>query len=328
MPRKIEISHRTIIFTFVFVGFAWLIFQIREIIFLLFLSVIFMSAMNPAVDKLESKGFPRWLSITLLYLLVVSVISLIIASIIPALVEQTTNFISQLPTLAQLLRIADIDPGAITSQLTAISRIPGNLLRITAGIFSNLIFIFTLAMVTFYLLLERKNLKKYLRILFDNDGEKRAEEMIDKIEFQLGSWVRGQLILMTAIGLLSYSGLILLGIPYALPLAIIAGILEVVPSIGPVISAVPAVLAGFMISPYTALIVAILYFFVQQVENSFLVPQVMRRATGVNPLLSIISLMIGFELAGPAGAILAIPTLLIIRIVVTEIYSSNRFHKL
>ena len=225
-------------------------------------------------------------------------------------------------------KFVDIDPTALAGQLSNLSRLPANIVRFTAGLFSNIIFLFTLGVLTFYLLLERRNLNKYLTTLFDRDGEKRAEGFVDNLEQQLGGWVRGEVTLMAAVGLLSYVGLSLLGVPYALPLAIIAGVLEIIPSIGPIISAVPAIAAGLLIHPYTALAVAALYFVVQQLENTILVPKIMQRATGVNPLVSLLSLMIGFNLAGPAGAIIAIPTLLLLRIVVSEIAASKKFQDL
>ncbi len=329
MPRKVEISYRTILFTFAMVGAIWLVVQIKDVLFLLFLSIIFMSALNPLVDIMQSLKLPRWLAITIIYIATLGFISMTIASIIPPLVEQTSNLVSQLPTIISTVRLFDIDPSIITSQLATISRLPSNILRFTAGLFSNLVFVFTLAIVTFYLLMERRNLKKYLTIVFnDKNGEKRAEELVDKLEVQLGGWVRGQFILMTVVGILIYIGLILLGVPYSVPLAIIAGLLEVVPTLGPIVSGVPAVLAGFLISPYTALAVVALYFVVQQLENTILVPKIMQRATGVNPLVSLLSLMIGFKLGGPGGAVLAVPIVLIIKIAASELLSSNRFKDL
>ena len=123
---------------------------------------------------------------------------------------------------------------------------------------------------------------------------------------------------MFSVGLLTYIGLTILGVDIALPLAVLAGLLEIVPNIGPVISAIPAVLIAFPIHPILALSTAALYFLVQFLENHILVPNIMKRATGVSPLTSIIGLMIGFRLVGPIGAILAIPTIIVIRSLAKE----------
>ena len=324
MPRKIEISHRSVIFVFLLLGGFWFVYQTRQITFLLFIATILMSALNPAVDNLQRFRVPRWLAISILYLGVVGVVSTAVASVIPPLVEQTASLISQLPMLTRSMSFANIDASVITSQFSELSKIPANILKLTSTIFSNVISIFTLGILTFYLLMERKDLKKYLTILFGTDGEKRAEAFVDKVENQLGGWVRGETVLMTVVGLLSYIGLVLLGVPFALPLSIIAGLFEVVPTIGPIISAIPAIIAGLTISVPTAIAVAALYFVVQQIENSILVPKIMQRATGVNPLVSLLALMIGFNLAGPFGAMLSIPTLLIIKIIVSEYFESRK----
>ena len=128
---------------------------------------------------------------------------------------------------------------------------------------------------------------------------------------------------MSIIGVLIYIGLRLLGIPYALPLAIFAGILEAVPNIGPVISAIPGVVIALTISPVMGLAAAALYFLVQQLENSVVVPKVMQKATGVNPLITILSLAIGFQLAGPLGAILAVPIVIVVHVFATEFLFSK-----
>ncbi len=323
MNKKVEISHRTIIFVFVFIGALWFIFQVRSILFLLFISIILMSALNPAIDRLQRLKLPRWLGIVIIYALIVGIISTAVAGIVQPLIEQTSNLLSHLSSLSPSVKFVNLDASAITSQISQLGKIPANLVKFTAGVFSNVVFVLTLAVLTFYLLLERKNLDKYLVELFGEGQEKRAAGIIDQIENQLGNWVRGELILMSSIGLLAFIGLSILGIPYALPLAILAGILEVVPTFGPIISAVPGVLAGFLVSPLSALVVAFMYLGIQQAENTFLVPKIMQRATGVNPLISLISLMVGFNLGGPGGAILAIPVLLVAKIFISE-FSSHK----
>lgn len=328
MPRKIEISHRTIIFTVLFLLGLWFLYQIKQIILAVFVAVILMSALNPLVDRLERWRFPRWLGILLIYLLVFVGLGLTLAAIIPPFVDQTVSFVNRLSFYLRGLGAFGIDPNLITSQISQLGPLSTNLLKITVEFFSNLINIVFLVVVSFYLLLERKNLKRYLIVLFGESGEERAESFVDKIERELGGWIRGEAILMTIIGLITYIGLRILGIEYALPLAILAGILEVIPNIGPVISAVPAVLIGLTISPLMALAVAALYFLVQQLENIIIVPKVMEKAVGVNPLVVIISLAIGFKLAGVIGAILAVPVVLVLKIVSAEISASKRLQEL
>lgn len=328
MNRKIEISHRTIIFTVLFLLGLWGLYQIRQIILALFVSIILMSALNPAVDRLERWRVPRWLAILLLYILIFGSLGLIIAAVIPSLVDQTAAFINRLPSYIRLFGTFGLDPNLIATQISQLGSIPANILKITVTFFSNLVALFALAVITFYLLLERKNLDRYLLALFGEGGEKQAENFVNKVEKRLGGWVRGEVFLMTVIGAMTYFGLRLLGIDFALPLALLAGILEIVPNIGPVVSAIPAVLIGIGISPLTGLAVAALYFLVQQIENSIIVPKVMQKAVGLNPLVTILSLAIGFKLAGIVGAILAVPVVLVVQITASEVFASERFQNL
>jgi len=201
-------------------------------------------------------------------------------------------------------------------------------LKFVINLFSNLFGIFALIIITFYLLVERKNLNKYLLILFGEGQEKKAEEFVDKVEKRLGDWVRGEFILMSTIGLMTFIGLTLLGVEVALPLAILSGLLEIVPNIGPIISAVPAMLVGLTVSPVMTLAIAALYLLVQQSENSFITPKVMQKTVGVNPLITILALTIGGKIGGIMGAVLAIPFLLVVQVISVELFSSKRFQNL
>ncbi|HUS59991.1 MAG TPA: AI-2E family transporter [Nevskiaceae bacterium] len=325
MPKKVEISHRTIIFTVLFLISLYFLYQIRQILVVLFISFVLMSAFNPVVNKLEKLKIPRLLGIIIVYLLVILGLGVSIAGVIPPLVDQTATLISRLPDYFQNLRLPAIDQDIISSQINQLGSIPANLLKITVNIFNNFTALLVIAVVTFYFLIERKNLDHYLAVLFGGDGKDKARAFIDKLERRLGGWVRAQLTLMVIIGVMSYIGLRLLGIEFALPLAILAGILEIVPNIGPVLSAIPAVLAGLVISPLMGLAVAALYFLVQQLENTLIVPQIMAREVGVRPLVVIISLAIGVELGGFIGVVLAIPFVLLLQIAFSEFFSSKRF---
>lgn len=328
MPSKIEVSHRTIIFTAFFLIGLWLLFQIRQIILALFVAVVLMSALNPLVDKIQRKYFPRVLAIIFVYLVLFSGFILIIASVFPPLIEQTGILINRVPTQFNQLGVLGIDPNLLVSQVPNLAEIPANLLKFSLGLFSNLVSILAIFLITFYLLLERNNLQRHLIVLFGEGQEKKAADFINQAEKRLGGWVRGEVVLMAIIGLMTYCGLQILGIEFALPLALLAGVLEIVPNIGPIISAVPAIIAGLALSPLMGLAVAALYFLIQQLENTLIVPKVMEKTAGINPLVTILSLAIGFKLGGVVGAILAVPVVLLIQVVASEVFTSKRFQKL
>lgn len=316
MPQKIDISHRTVIFTALFILALWIIFLIRDLLIILFVAVIFVSALSPLVNFFMKLKLPKVLSIALTYIIIIAVLAGVIVSVIPPLVEQSSRLIATAPALlAQFFNITNIDKSVFSSEVTSLSK---NLFSITISLFDNLLTIVFLLVLTFYMLLEKENLESRTASLFKSK-EERVKRSIVKIEEKLGAWLQGQLVLSLLIGAMCYVGLIILNIPYALPLAMIAGVMEVIPVIGPIISALPAIFLALTISPFLSVVVALMYLVIQQLENHLVVPQVMKRAVGLNPLIVILAIAIGSRLLGISGALLAVPMAVVIQIIATEI---------
>ncbi|MCR4305743.1 MAG: AI-2E family transporter [Candidatus Daviesbacteria bacterium] len=316
MIRKVDISHKTIIFIALFILALWVTYLIRDLLIILFVSVIFVSALSPLVDFLVRLRFPKILSVAVTYIIIIGGVAGLIVIIVPPLIEESSRFIAAAPALlGQFFVNNNIDKSIFSSELSSISR---NLFSVTLSVFDNLLAIIFLLVITFYLLLEKESLESRISSLFKS-REERVKKSIVKIEEKLGSWLQGQLVLSLLIGILSYIGLTVLNIPYALPLALIAGILEVIPVIGPIISAIPAIFLAFTISPLLSVMVAALYLIIQQLENSLIVPLVMKRAVGLNPLIVILAIAIGSRLLGIPGALLAVPLAVVFQIIVLEI---------
>ncbi len=321
MIQKIDISHRTVIFIASLILSLWMIYLIRDLLVILFVAVILMSALSPLVKFFIKLKLPKALGIAISYIVIIGLLAAVVAAIAQPLIEEGTKLIVTLPSVAgQIFSITNIDKSVFQSGLTNLSK---NVFSITLAVFDNLITIIFLLVLTFYLLLERENLESRIAALFGSK-EERIKKSIIAIEEKLGSWLRGQLFLSLIIGLLSYIGLFILNIPYALPLALIAGVLEVVPVIGPIISAIPAIFIALTISPVLALGVAAMFFVIQQLENHLIVPQVMKRAVGLNPLMVILAIAIGSRLLGIAGALLAVPLAVVVQIIVTEIIEERK----
>lgn len=320
MTRKIDISHKTVIFIAAFIGILWLLFLILDVILLIFVSIILMSALSPAVAKIEKFKIPRSIAITIVYAVMVSIIVLLLILIITPLVEQTSHLAMTFPTILEKL----LPPGVINGGIIQdkIGDFFGNAVNFTIAIFSNLITLVSVAVLSFYLLLDKERFERLLSQLFVNHQDK-ALGLIMKIENKLGAWLRGQVILSLIIGVLSYILLFALQIPYALPLAILAGLMEVVPVIGPIISAIPAIIVAYTVSPALALFVFIGYIVIQQLENNLVVPQVMKRAVGLNPLVVIIAITVGSRLLGISGALLAVPIVVVVQIIAEELFKMD-----
>ena len=195
----------------------------------------------------------------------------------------------------------------------------GNVIRVTVGAFSGILAVFSLMVFTAYLLLDLDNLREAFLFFLPAKPRKEIAEVLKEIEYKLGGWLRGQFILMCIVGGATYVGLLLLGIKYAAPLALIAGLLEVAPMLGPIISAVPGIIVGFSISPVTGLGVLALYLAIQQLENNIIVPKVMQKTVGFSPLITLLALLIGGKLFGVVGALLSVPLTLIIVIITKHV---------
>ena len=319
VPRKIEISHRTIIFTVVFLILLNFLYFIRDIILLVFVALLIMTILNPLVTKLSKFKIPKALSILVSYVVVFGFIGVALAGVIPPLIEQTTNFVSGLPKNLENLGASSIVSQQVMNQfLTRVGDLPAQMAKVTISIFSNILGILAVLFFAFYLLLSRDKLDDQLAAFFGKTRSKKIAKLIDTLEEKLGGWARGELVLMIMVGVSTYVGLRLLGIPFALPLAMLAGLLEIVPYIGPIIAAIPAIIIGFGISPVIGLATAALAFLIQQFENYILVPKVMEKSVGVSPIITLLSLAVGFKIAGIVGALISVPVVITLQVLSKE----------
>ncbi len=309
-PQRVEISYKTIVFTVVFLIALYVLWQVRSLIYLILFCFVFMEALNPTVSRLESLKIPRPFAILFLYAVILGFFSFTIAGVFPILVEQTTSLIKTLPGTLENLNFFGVSAVDLSSQLKIVEGLPENIAKTVISLFSNIFSAFVILVITFYLLMERRNIANYGFHLFGTSGKQKTIEILEQLENRLGSWVNAEVFLMITIGLLSYLGYLLLGLNYTVPLAILAGMLEIVPNIGPTVATVAAALVGLTISPLVAVLAVVWGIIVQQVENNFIVPRVMRSTVGLNPLVTILLLATGAKLGGVVGAVLAIPVYL------------------
>jgi len=246
------------------------------------------------------------MAILIVYAVIITAISFSVAGIIPAFVEQSTNLINNLPNAIENFSLWGLNSGDFSSQLKLLENLPGNIATTALSIFSNLLSVFVFFVITFYLLLERDNFDEYLKKMFGKRSAK-AVDLVNELERRLGTWVSAQLMLMVIVGILSYVGYLIIGVNYALPLAIIAGLFEVVPNIGPTVTAILAGLFGLTISPVIGILGVTWGIIVQQLENNFIVPKIMKEAVGINPLITILLIAAGAQLGGIIGAVIAVP---------------------
>lgn len=300
-----------IIFALFLVVVGWLVFQTRDILVAIFVAYIIMAALMPSVRWFRSQGVPQIFSVLIPYLAVIVFLTLIILPLVPFVATQVQALISDLPHyLDEAASTLGITVDANTIQDTVAresSNISRNAVSLTTKVFNGIFVTLTVLIVSFYMLYYQDKFKHAVANLFHKNEQEHVVKTMGKIDEKLGAWLRGQLVLCFTIGLLTYIALSLLGVPFALPLAIIAGLLEVVPTLGPILASVPAIIVALTFNPTLALVVAATYFVIQMLENNLLVPKIMQKAVGLNPVIVIIGVMVGASLLGVAGALLSIP---------------------
>ncbi|MFH0930028.1 MAG: AI-2E family transporter [Candidatus Moraniibacteriota bacterium] len=321
MNRTIEISSGTILRAVLILLLLWFLYLVRDILALVFIAIIIVSAIDPIVDWFQKKRVPRSLTVLVVYVAFLAVLVTTIGLLVPPLTSEIRGLGESFPQLVEKFsgyfkivrdyaashnfqqQIANFT-GSVTERLSQIgSSVFSGTVSFIGGIFS---FVVVLS-VAFYMSVQEKGIKKFFASLAPEEHRDYISGLVDRIQFKMGRWLQGQLFLMLIIFVLDYLGLLLIGAPYALVLALIAGILEIIPYIGPVISAVIAVSVSFLHDPVTGLLVLALFVLVQQLEGYILTPLVMKKAVGLNPVVVILALMTGAKLGGVTGIIIAVP---------------------
>ena len=309
----------------------WFLYFVRDIIAIIFVSIIIASALSPIVDRFCKSKCPRVIAVIVIYLIILAILGAIVYFIVPPLITQIQQLATLLPdylktfgNLITSLKNIGNNTWVNASQetLNSLSNFLGgflqNILNTTIGFFNGAAALAVMFILTLYLILDEDGIKKFFISLFPIKQKNRLITIAHKIGVKLGGWLRGQIILGIVVGLIVYIGLTLMRIPYALTLAILAGILEIIPIIGPIISAIPAIIIAFTISPTTALMVTIFYILVQELENKLLVPKVMQHTVGLNPISIIIIILIGAKLMGILGMLLAVPVASVFYVILEE----------
>lgn len=323
----VNISSLSFVKVLIIIGAVSFLFVIRDIIAILFISLLFASALSPWIATMEHARIPRRLGILLVYISIVAIISLTFVLMVPPIVEQYNELVLAFPqysdSIAQFMRsfappdinivdyVKQFFQGIETSLLQVAGTVFSKIFNVLTGVF----WLFLVFVVTFYMVAEEGAMKRAMRALTPPKYHESLDELIAQIQHKIGLWLRGQVILSIIIFLASYIGLSILQVEYALILAIFAGLTEFIPILGPIIGSIPAIFVAFNQAPMLALFVILLYFLIQRLENDFLVPTVMKKTVGVNPLVSIIALLIGGKLAGIVGVLLAIPVVTIIGVI-------------
>jgi len=320
-PMRITLTTATLVKFIVVLFCLYFAYLIQDILAILFVSIILSSAIDPWVDWMQKKGLPRALGISLIYLALLSLISVMFYLIIPPMIIQFNQLLADFPTYVNRLNEflsnlktftashgwLDQIKNSIGASMTSLQSAAGGVFSTIYNIVGSFFSLIIIMVITFYMVVEENAIRKLIWSLTPEGKQQHVMELFNRMQQKMGLWLRGQLILCLIIFVITYAGLLAMGVKYALILALIAGFTEFIPYLGPLLGAVPAVFLAFSQSPTLAFFVAILYVVIQQVENNLLVPKIMEKAVGMNPIISIVVLMIGFSIGGIMGALLSIP---------------------
>lgn len=315
----------------VVLAFLW---YVKEIVVMLVLAVFLAALIEPAVNWLHRRKIPRALGVVGLYIIILTILIVSLILIIPPFVEQvsqlSTNFadisnsvsdsVGKLMAFGQEHGFADGIAASLQSLQQGVNGFVGGLFGAITGVIGGLAALVVILVLAFYIVLEEDGWRRLFRRLAPDEYQPYLTQMFGKMQMKMGMWLRGQLLLMLVIAVASYIGLTILDVPYALVLALFAGLMEMIPYAGPTLSAIPAFVIGFSESPIKGFMVLMLCVIIQQIENNVLVPKIMQKVTGLNPVVSIVALLIGFKIAGIAGAALSIPIATMASVFVYDVF--------
>lgn len=336
-----QVVFATIFVVCVFLAF-WLLFRLRGVLFLLFVAIVIGTAIRPGVDWLRRRGISRRLGIILIYVLIAGLITGFLALTLPLIAEQTTQVSQNFSQYYHDIREELVNSGnrllqnigwRIPSQLNFfVDRDPTTeemFDQVTQTFFyTNLVVkgvlsIFAVFLLAYYWTQESNLIVRTVLRFIPPSRKDDAREFIDLAETRIGGYIRGQGILSLAVGLAAFISYGLIGLPFALVLSIIAGLMEMIPVFGPALGAIPALLVAVSVNPGKAIWVLVATGLIQLVENAWLVPRIMNNAMGVNPIIIMLSLVAFGSVFGFPGALLAIPLAALIQLVVDRIARSS-----
>ncbi len=339
MPQlqKIDISSSTIFRTILIILVFWFLYLIRDILVILLGAIVVAAAIEPLANRLQRYRLPRAVSVISVYIGILAVLALVITLVLPILIQQTTQLVQALPHALLVIQdlITQLLPGSsdeLTTQLQGgltrfsdtLGNIGINVFQQTRSVFGGMVSVVFVFVIALYLVIEENALAKFFRIVVPAEHQTYVNNALGRVQYKLGRWVLAQVTLGLIVGVTVAVGLTLLGVPYALALGLLAGVLEIIPYIGPIVAGLSATIVAFSSSWVLGLATLVFFILVQQAESHFVIPNVMKKATGLNPLVTLIAVLLGARLAGVAGIILSVPVATMVGIFFSDVFMSDK----
>ena len=319
---QFEVASSTIIKTILLILLFVFLYILKDVVIIFLFALVIASGISPFANWLDERGFPRVIGVLALYIIILGLAVFILSLVVPYISNDINRLISVLPKVVEqvsssldaaqqsspqyldfLGEVQNILSSLSSSLQQASQSVVGLIVSVFGGVFS----FFAILIISFYLSVTKKGVETFLSSVVPEKYENYVISLWKRTEIKVGKWLQGQMLLGLIVGLMVYVGLSLLNVKFALLLSLLIMVLELVPLVGPVVSAIPAVMLAFLQSPPLGLWVLALYVGVQQLENHILVPIILGRTLNLNPVVIIIALLVGQQLAGIPGMILAVP---------------------
>ena len=313
----IEISPKTIFWVLGIGVLAVLVYMVGDIIAVLIFAIIIASALEPILRYAQSKKIPRLLSLIVIYLLFFIFFAALIYIFLPLLLDQLRDFFQNYPTyfgkIEEAAGVITFLPGLsgniheLLSQLT--EQIPSftSLISYASSIFGGVLSFVVVLVVSFYLSISRNALDNFLKAILPPQFEVYVHSLWVRAQYKMGRWLQAQILLSFIMALITGLGLWILGVKYAFLVAVIAGVLEIVPYVGPIVAGGLATLLALSQSATLGLCTLVFFVAAQQLEGHILVPLLIKKLVGLNPVAVILAMLIGAKLGGILGILLAVP---------------------
>jgi len=319
---------------------CWALWEVRDALMLVYISALVAIGLSPVVNAIERKRLmrqrvPRWAAILVIYLFIIGVIVGITILVVPPIVMQARELGMELPRLLHQGQQWLMNRGLLTREISAQEAVQqtatssgaqdtiGLLVNALWGFVGGVFGVITILVLAFYLLVDSGGLVSVFVRLFPRDKRVQVQDACRRVTAKVSAWLGGQLLLAGIIGSTAALGLFLMGVPFFYVLALISAVGEMIPIVGPILSAVPAVAVALSVKPTLALAVIAFFFAQQQLENHILVPRIMQRQVGISAVFVIVALLIGGSLLGVIGAILAVPTAAILQVLFEELINDS-----
>ncbi|MBP6889292.1 MAG: AI-2E family transporter [Candidatus Moranbacteria bacterium] len=336
--EKVDIGNRLLLRAALFVGGAYLLYLLQDVVIVVLFAVLTAAVLVPAINKLQEWGLSRTVSVILAYTVLFFGGVALVGVCIPVLFTEIKEFLNHWPKYTEQLEVllSGLDTYAQTIGFSfdkqtlfhnfegSLSEWLGSFFSTTLDFFQGFIHVIGFFFLALYLSLEEKGIEKFFLMLTPEEYHAHARSLALRMQGKVSQWLFGQVLLMIIAFIIYYIGLLIIGVPYALAIAFFGGLMEIIPYIGPVLAAVPAILIGLLYSPGLGLAALIFYLIAHQVEAHVIAPQVMKRSANLNPVALIIAILIGIELGGLFGVILAVPITMVLSVFVEDIFEKRR----